>query len=955
MMSILWLALSLVSANASPVLEQRADNTAIVNLAAPRGPSKHAASGFIYDNTNASSVWPGDNGKWDDYDNFVNQLLNDLYTNNAINGTNYEIWNEPDISIFWKGKGGMQQWIDLYVRTHKIIRSDSRFNNMKIVGPSLANRPQATNVWWTEWLRQVTGNNTIPDQYTYHLEGSETDTTNDPSFTNTSLSALLSTYNTPQRQVNVNEYAQYKEMVPGSYIWWIAGLERFDFIGLLGNWQSGTVLHDLFADLIKPAAKKANPQNYTATDYAPAPGYWVYRYYATNMTGNRATIERSGDTHLDVYATIGQDRVRLIVGTKLQSGTWYLKQTGRYDCFKLKWHPIYDDKSMWPVPYHLFWDSDVAKWIESACYFLQREYDASIDLTVRELVDMIRGAQQPDGYINVHYTVVEPQKRWSNLRDMHELYNAGHLIEAALAHHKYYQNNRLLDPVLKYVSLIHCTFGSSQAQLHAYPGHPEIELALLRLYSATKSQEAYEVAQYFLQERGNPSGQHGMHYFDWEALQRKENPYTRPNTYPERDSHWYCQAHKPILEQETIEGHSVRAVYLLAAVADMVRLHHKGDKALSNHDAWAEAVSRLWTNMVNKKMYVTGGIGAIKQWEGFGCDYFLPTGTNEGGCYAETCASIGVMMLADRLLSFDLDSKYSDIMELCLYNNIMNAMSLDGKQFTYVNQLASSDTDKSIRKDWFWCACCPPNLTRLFGSLGGYVWHVQESEAEVAINIHLYTSASLSYTTASLETVTLQQISNWPWDGRVALELSSQSRSVTIRLRLPSWSHGQFELTPNPTSDDISIDKGYLSLHPSYTVINRKFSITIGGFEPRYISPHLYTAQNVLGIARGPIVYCMEDVDNPWQHNHFRDVALKKSEPISEEAKSMTNKEGYVELRTKCWLTNEEISARTAGPMFDASIGGDKLEKSAIFIPYFLRANRGGNGEMRVLLRRGGE
>ncbi|KAL9473210.1 hypothetical protein ACSS6W_007590 [Trichoderma asperelloides] len=399
MVSLLWLALGLCSANASPILEQRADNTAIVNLAASRGPSKHAASGFIYgipdnsgqipshywtdldirscrtggaqlgapnrgwvwglgeyrgrflsslsnyhacrkynaevswlahdiwgtDNTNASSVWPGDNGKWDDYENFVRQLLNDLYTNNAIDGTIYEIWNEPDISVFWKGKGGMQQWIDLYIRTHKIIRSDPRFNNMKIVGPSLALRPKATNVWWTEWLRQVAGNNTIPDQYTYHLEGSETDTDNDPTFTNASLSALLNTYNAPQRQINVNEYAQYKEMVPGSYIWWIAGLERFDFIGLLGNWQSGTVLHDLFANLL---TKKADPKNYAATDYAPAPGYWVYHYYATNMTGNRATVERSGDTHLDVYATVGKDRVRLIVGTKLKSGTWYVTLNG---------------------------------------------------------------------------------------------------------------------------------------------------------------------------------------------------------------------------------------------------------------------------------------------------------------------------------------------------------------------------------------------------------------------------------------------------------------------------------------------------------------------------------------------------------------------------------------------------------------------------------------------------
>lgn len=289
------------------------------------------------DSTNDSTIWPGDDGQWDSYDAFVLQLIDDLYTKDVLKGTVYEIWNEPDISVFWKGKGGMQQWIDLYIRTHKLIRADSRFDSMKIAGPSLAFRPKESNLWWTEWLRQVAGNDTIPDQYTYHLEGSLTEVDNDPSYTNASLSALLDTYNLPSRQVNVNEYAQYIEMVPGSYVWWIAGLERFDFIGLLGNWQSGTTLHDLLANLISTCnqfflvpslthskAKKADPFDYAATDYAPAPGYWVYRYYASNMTGNRATVDRTGDTHLDVYATVGEDRVRMLVGTKLATGTWYV-------------------------------------------------------------------------------------------------------------------------------------------------------------------------------------------------------------------------------------------------------------------------------------------------------------------------------------------------------------------------------------------------------------------------------------------------------------------------------------------------------------------------------------------------------------------------------------------------------------------------------------------------------
>lgn len=323
-----------------------------------------------------------------------------------------------------------------------------------------------------------------------------------------------------------------------------------------------------------------------------------------------------------------------------------LKKTGRFDAFRLKWHDSYnDDPDHWPVPNHLFWDSDVAKWIEGACYLLEERKNETIEAAIHELVEMIRSAQQPDGYLNIHFTVVAPEQRFTNLRDLHELYNAGHLIEAALAHHRLYKNDHLLEPLLKYVDLFCQTFGPNPEQKHGYPGHPEIELALLRLYEVTKDPKHLALARYFIDERGNPTGANGRHYYDVEAEERGERPYERPNHYPMRKAHWYNQAHKPIVEQETIEGHSVRAMYLLTAVADLVR----SDKQC-NREAYTEALHRLWGNMVGKKMYLTGGIGAMKQYEGFGGDYFLPQGTDEGGCYSETCAAIGVMMLAERLL-----------------------------------------------------------------------------------------------------------------------------------------------------------------------------------------------------------------------------------------------------------------------------------------------------------------
>ncbi|KAI6777663.1 uncharacterized protein J7T54_002736 [Emericellopsis cladophorae] len=584
-----------------------------------------------------------------------------------------------------------------------------------------------------------------------------------------------------------------------------------------------------------------------------------------------------------------------------------LRDSGRYDCFKLQWHPVYDDKSMWPVPKSLFWDSDIGKWIEGACYLLFESYDAEVDTAVRELVDMIRSAQQEDGYLNVYFTVVEPDARWSNIRDQHELYNAGHLIEGALAHREYYKNDLLMEPILKYVKLIRSVFGPGQSQRHAYPGHPEIELALLRLYHATGEQDAYDLAQYFIEERGNPNGQDGQLYYDWEEKQRGDSPWMRPDPYPVAHAHWYNQAHAPILQQKTIEGHSVRAVYLLIAVADLVVLDETGGKPYRSRDEYLKAAKTLWDNMVDKKMYVTGGVGAISAWEGFGRDYFLPQGTNEGGCYAETCASIAVMMLAERMLHLELDSRYADIMELCLYNAVMTAMSLDGREFTYVNQLASSDEDKSVRHDWFECACCPPNLMRLFGSLGGYLWDYGYRDRVAHVNVHLYTTAKVEFD-AGGEKVTLEQETNWPWDGNVSFRLVAPSSVDTVvRLRLPAWSRGEFTLSP--PCHDATAERGYLTLPSSYTSKHGSFEVTIHGFEPRHLSPHPYTNQNSLAMARGPIIYCVEDADHPWEENHFRDVVISDQSQVTEEKRTVDGTdEHFVALRTVGWIRDMGVN-----------------------------------------------
>ncbi|KAI0015146.1 hypothetical protein F4780DRAFT_784444 [Xylariomycetidae sp. FL0641] len=640
-----------------------------------------------------------------------------------------------------------------------------------------------------------------------------------------------------------------------------------------------------------------------------------------------------------------------VAATTVQTQLQRLRDSGQYRIFDLRWQPGYGDPARWPVPPPVYWDSDVAKWIEGACYVLHHRYDAAVDAAVRELVAMIRGAQQDDGYLDVYFTVVEPGKRWTNLRDQHELYNAGHMIEAALAHNRYYKNDLLLEPIQKYVKLIRSVFGPGENQRHGYPGHPEIELALLRLYTATGSEDAYELARYFIEERGNPTGQAGMRYYEWEREQRGDDPWKRPDSYPKHGEYWYSQAHAPILEQKTIEGHAVRAMYLLTGVADLLCLDHMGLKSYKAKAAYSDAIARLWGNMIGKKMSLTGGIGAMEQWEGFGIDYFLPQGSDEGGCYNETCASIGCMMLAERMLHVDLDSKYADIMELSLYNAVMTGMSLDGRAFTYVNQLASSESDKSGREAWFETSCCPPNVTRLFGSIGGYLWDYGGSKNEVFINVHLYTTARVAFDVKEEDKVVFEQESNWPWEGKVRFQLQApSSANTTIRLRIPAWAEGRFTLTP--VLESTRVEKGYLILPPAYTSGHTSFSINIHGFQPRFISPHPYTNQNTLTLARGPLIYCVEDSDNPWEDEHFRNVGIKPDAEVTEQERTMDEMgERYIELRSVGWVRKMDAWDQGDGSGqlstgFTETVVGEGKELT--FIPYYLRANRGGRGQMRV-------
>ncbi|HKD74532.1 MAG TPA: beta-L-arabinofuranosidase domain-containing protein, partial [Ktedonobacterales bacterium] len=341
-----------------------------------------------------------------------------------------------------------------------------------------------------------------------------------------------------------------------------------------------------------------------------------------------------------------------------------LQETGRIDALRLTWKP--GDE---PMP-HIFWDSDIGKWIEAASNSLATTPDPALKQQVDDVIDLLAQGQHADGYLNTYFTVVAPGKRWTNLRDLHELYCAGHLIEGAVAHYQATGERKLLDIMCRYVDFIAQTFGKQSGQKPGYDGHEEIELALIKLYHATNDARYLELSRYFVDERGRQP-----HYFDNEARERGEDPQAF-----EMGTYEYNQSHLPVLEQTQVVGHAVRAMYLNSALADLAR--EQDDERLF------AACRRLWDHLTTTRMYLTGGIGTSARNEGFTRDYDLPNET----AYAETCAAIGLVFWAHRMLQLDCNRAYADVMELALYNRVLSGVSLSGDRFFYEDPLASDGT-----------------------------------------------------------------------------------------------------------------------------------------------------------------------------------------------------------------------------------------------------------------------
>lgn len=493
----------------------------------------------------------------------------------------------------------------------------------------------------------------------------------------------------------------------------------------------------------------------------------------------------------------------------------------------------------------VFQDSDLAKWLEAVAYTLAVHKDPELEREADEAIELICAAQRPDGYMDTYYILNGIDKRFTNLKDNHELYCLGHMTEAAVAYYEATGKERLLRAVVRCVDLVDSLIGPEEGKIHGYPGHEVLEMALVRLYRVTKKEKHLRLACYFINERGKEP-------LFFETV-RKENG--QPMGGDRAGRNRYHQADRPVREQTEAEGHAVRAVYLYSGMADVAK--ETGDASLT------DACRRLWTDMTHRQMYVTGGIGSTHHGEAFSYDYDLPNDT----AYAETCASVGLVFFARRMLELDPRAEYADEMERALYNGVLSGMTLDGERFFYVNPLEVSPEASEKEEDhrhvrperqkWFGCACCPPNLARLAASLGGYVGMVSGN----TLYQNLYVGGTAAARVGGTE-VRTELRSGYPWNGEISVSMHLESaRRFAYALRVPGWCRG-FSLLLNGEKASFRMDRGY-------AVVDREWqdgdTVRLSLEMPVrrvFASPRVREDVGKVAVMRGPLVYCLEEADN---------------------------------------------------------------------------------------------
>lgn len=561
-----------------------------------------------------------------------------------------------------------------------------------------------------------------------------------------------------------------------------------------------------------------------------------------------------------------------------------------------------------------FQDSDVYKWLEAAAYVLEDTKDSELLNNVNEVIDLIANAQQDDGYLDTYFQIKEPSRKLAHISKSHELYCMGHYIEAGCALYNSIANKKALDVAIKMANFIDDHFGPEKEKLHGYPGHPEIELALMKLFDLTHDEKYLKLAKYMIDSRGSKPN-----FFE------KQSKTTAMN----EEDYWkgkepklgYFQADVPVRDITMAEGHAVRMVYLLTGMAHVARE--------TKDDSLMEACDRLYHDIVDKQMYITGGVGATSNGEAFTFDYDLPNDT----AYAETCASCGMVFFLKQMLEGNPNAKYADVMERELFNGTISGMALDGEHFFYVNPLevdpeaCKFDPNKHhvlpTRPKWLACACCPPNLARLLSSLNQYIYTIH--------NQTVYMDQFIGSQITLDNGVTLDQQSNYPWDGNVKITVTAQkSTKMSIGIRIPGWCNGSFKLTEDNKPVEYSVSNGYVIIDREYSEVTT-FDLELE-MKSQIVSPNTKVKADIgkIAVQRGPIVYCLEQEDNgpqlPW-------LAMKSNAKLTEQ----TNSES---------LPIKFISIESNGIRLPYSENNQELI-SLKFIPYFAWANRS-VGEMIV-------
>lgn len=522
-----------------------------------------------------------------------------------------------------------------------------------------------------------------------------------------------------------------------------------------------------------------------------------------------------------------------------------------------------------------FDDSDVYKALEGMAYSLINNPDPELEKKADEWIDKFAAAQQPDGYINTFYTLTGLDKRWTNM-DKHEMYCAGHMIEAGVAYYQATGKRKLLDVCIRMTDHMMSQFGPGKR--HWVPGHEEIELALVKLYQTTQEQKYLDFAYWLLEERGHGHGTMGDEG-KWDPV--------------------YYQDIVPVRRLTDISGHAVRCMYLYCGMADVA--------ALKNDTGYIAAIDRLWDDVVHRNMYITGGIGSSRDNEGFTEDYDLPN----LDAYCETCASVGMVLWNQRMNQLTGDSKYIDVLERSLYNGALAGISLGGDRFFYVNPLESKGDHH--RQEWYGCACCPSQLSRFLPSIGNYIY----ASSDDALWVNLYIGNTGQIRIGETD-ILLTQETDYPWDGSVKLTIStSQPLEKEIRLRIPNWCK-TYDLSINGKRINVSEEKGYAVIKDwkSQDVIALDMDMPV---EIVAADPHVKENFGKRVIQRGPLVYCMEEIDNP---EYFDQTQLSPS---------TTFQTAFVSD-----ILNGIKTIKTNG-----------RAQSATFIPYYAWDNRKA-GKMRV-------